>query len=72
MAEGRKAKGRGLVAILPGKHKQGGQLVPLLYSTVAAQIVWSGAKVHSEVQVKMLVLAMMQCRTVLGDWCHPV
>ena len=51
--------------------RQGGQAVPLLYSTIAAQIVWSGAKVHSEVQVKMLVLAMMQCRTVLWDWCHP-
>ena len=50
--------------------RQGGQAVPLLYSTVAAQIVWSGAKVHSEVQVKMLVLAMMQCRTVLWDWCQ--
>ena len=52
--------------------RQGGQAVPLLYSTIAAQIVWGGAKVHSEVQVKMLVLAMMQCRTVLWDWCHPV
>ena len=68
LREGR-PRAEGLAAIIPGK--QGGQLVPLLYSTVAAQIVWSGARVHSEVQVKVLVLPVMQCRTVLWDWCHP-